>query len=56
MADKEFEKWLDEVDEIGRAEGYKHSIVKQTGSAAWAAYFEDGYSPEEAYDEDMAYG
>ena len=37
-------------------EGYgPGSLVEQTGWNAWAGYFSDGYTPEEALDEDRSY-
>lgn len=51
----EFKTWLTMVDELAIARGYTEtSYTEQTGVKYWFGYFEDGYSPEDAYAKDYS--
>ena len=56
--DKEFDKWLSELDEI-ELKRYPNSkmgsFVGHTGIEHWKGYFEEGLSPEAALDKDNEY-
>lgn len=50
----EFKIWLSQLDAV--AASYANiGYVQSTGEDCWRSYFEDGYSPEEAYQEDCSY-
>lgn len=51
----DFTGWLNELDKIARIGGFKGSMVESTGKESWTGYFEGGYSPADAYLEDMSY-
>ncbi len=48
-----FNQWLKKLDKVAKEYGYEESMVKQTGTECWKDYFDDGYSPYEAFIEDM---
>lgn len=58
-----FEIWCARLDEYheklrrsGEIEGYgPGSVVTSTGSESWKQYYDTGYSPEDALDEDRTY-
>ena len=52
---KVFQEWLDELDAYAAQLGWPENIVKQTGSDCWRDYYMDGYTPAEAWAEDMSY-
>lgn len=50
----EFDEWLALLD--GHATvlgGYKGSMVEQTGKDCWREFYNDGYTPYDAYVEDL---
>ena len=57
------DEWCRQLDahhekmrQAGQIEGYgPGSVIENTGWEAWAGYFEDGYTPEQAFDEDRSY-
>jgi hypothetical protein len=51
---KSFEQWLTELD-IEAAKYGSPDTTKQTGSECWEPYFDDGYTPAEAWAEDCSY-
>ena len=46
-------QWLDEVAVLA-GYGSGSSLVRVTGLHCWQDYWEEGYSPQEAWDEDCA--
>lgn len=60
LSKEEWSRQLDALHEkyrqAGIFEGYgPGSLIENTGWEAWAGYFEDGYTPESALDEDRSY-
>lgn len=50
-----FEKWLSDLSAIF-AEGWcAPDYVERTGHEAWVSYWEDGYSPQQAFEEEASY-
>ena len=51
-----FDEWLLELDKVTHEYGHspESSYSKETGQECWREYYEDGYSPEEAYREDIS--
>lgn len=44
-----FEKWLEELNTIARAYGFKGApIVEQTGAECWRECYDEGLTPREA--------
>ena len=54
---REFSGWFDLLNKAAEKVGYVEGIdmAEATGIECWFCYFEDGYSPEEALDEDGSY-
>lgn len=52
----DIDSWLNELDKIARIHGGEGSLVEITGRDCWLEYFEDGYSPADAYLEDLRHG
>lgn len=52
----EFDKWLAELDKVALKNGHTSSYVEGTGKDCWQGYFDDGFSPEDAFAEDASYG
>lgn len=55
IVDAEFQEWLKQLDAYAAKYGNK-DYVKSTGDDCWRGYFDDGHSPEDAYQEDCSYG
>ncbi len=54
----EFEKYMDALDAEHASRGAPYgdgSLWETTGIECWLSYFEDGYSPAAALDEDQSY-
>ena len=51
-----FDEWLKELDVIASREGQQGSMVEQTCRECWQMSYDEGHSPEVAYDESMSYG
>jgi len=54
----EFEKYMDALDTESASRGYPYgsgSLWQTTGAECWLGFFEDGYSPSQAFDEDLSY-
>lgn len=54
----EFRAWLDELNAVAKAAGYAgaDTFWQDGGADAWRDYFNDDYSPEDAFTEDASYG
>lgn len=48
-----FDEWFSDVKEIAKEYGY---IVEDSSKEAWQPFYEDGYSPREAFLEDLTNG
>jgi hypothetical protein len=53
--DQSFRAWLEKLINYANECGFKGNIVEQTGEDCWLGYYEDDYTPEEAYTEDCSY-
>lgn len=53
----EFELWCAELRKIAQREPFRYGPdpIEACGPEAWRYYFEDGYSPEDAWAEDGTY-
>jgi len=47
----EFEDWMQQLKDIME----KRDNVSIYDEDCWREYFDDGYTPQEAYDEDLTY-
>lgn len=54
MSRMTFEEWLAELDAESLRRGYKKP-VSAVGTECWRGYYDDGYSPVDALDEDETY-
>ena len=52
----EFKEWVEQLNVYGKKKGFDGNITDESGAENWFIYFQDGYSPEEAYEEDASYG
>lgn len=56
---EKFEAWMTELEayhqKVGQPYGAK-PIAEITGPVCWLSWFDDGYTPDEALDEDMTNG
>ena len=51
-----FNEWLAALDEEAKRRGYEGaSITQDSGEECWRGYYEDGYSPKDAMDEEATY-
>lgn len=50
-----FEQWLGFLDQVALSNRWKERIVAQTGAECWRDYYDDGYTPYEALQEDCSY-
>ncbi|MFT9070894.1 MAG: hypothetical protein ABF446_11435 [Acetobacter orientalis] len=50
-----FEKWLSDLNAIFAEEWDAPDYVESTGQESWVGYWEDGYSPREAFNEEASY-
>ena len=50
-----FDKWFGELKVISEFQ-YKHPRVTDDDMNDWLDYFEDGYSPKEAWDDNNRHG
>ncbi len=48
----EFDKWLKELDAVAAKNGQEGSLSEQTGKDCWRGYYDDGFSPLDAFIED----
>lgn len=53
---EEFKGWLKKLDEVAKSYGHTTSYTEDTGADCWRGYFDDGLSPEDAYQEDCSHG
>ncbi len=58
----EFMEWMADLEKIVASFGEQHEghpyggpLIKSTGLWCWLPYFDDGYSPKEAFAEDRSY-
>lgn len=51
-----FDQWCAALDEYAASVGHGDNTVEQTGADCWREYYDDGYSPRDAYDEDLWHG
>jgi hypothetical protein len=55
-----FEEWLEAINDLAAADGAVSdpgiAYTDMTGAECWRASFDDGLSPEEAWDEEKAAG
>ena len=54
--EKVFFQWGQELDAEAKRFGYAGSLINNTGAESWFGYFNDGYSPSDAFSEDWSYG
>lgn len=53
--DAEFNAWCDEIDTLAREDyDFQCDITKDTGRDCWYDYYTEGYTPQEAFEEDMS--
>jgi hypothetical protein len=50
-----FEQWLSLLDKEAQSRGVEGSLTNDTGADCWRDYFDDGYTPAEALDEDWSH-
>lgn len=53
----EFEKWMAELDGAHAKVGFPYGegqLATTTGLECWIMFFEDGFSPEDAIEEDLS--
>ncbi len=50
-----FEKWLSDLSAIFAEEWGATDYVESTGHESWVCYWEDGYSPQQAFEEEASY-
>lgn len=58
-----FESWIADLEKIMDDWGAKHDgrpygdgpLAETTGLKAWRGYYDDGYSPQDAFSEDQTY-
>lgn len=50
-----FDEWLAELDARGGDRYGAGKVSENTGAECWRGYFDDGYSPQDALDEDWSY-
>lgn len=52
-----FGEWCKELNLLAAAEPERYGLdaIRLCGAAAWIGYFEDGYSPADAWSEDGSY-
>ncbi len=48
---QDFESWIQELENIYKEHGI-NNILDQTGEECWEEVYNEGYTPEEAFDED----
>ena len=51
----EFVEWCKKLNEVSVKNDGFENLVEETGEDAWYDYWEMGYSPEDAYHEDVSY-
>lgn len=50
-----FEKWLSDLSEIFAKEWDEPDYVDRTDHESWVCFWEDGYSPQQAFEEEASY-
>lgn len=50
----EFAEWIKKLNAVAAGYG-NHGYVEAGNEDSWRRYFDDGYSPENAYQEDCSY-
>jgi len=53
-----FDEWMVALDAAHAKRGFPYGdgpLAKTTGQECWMGYFRDGYSPEDAIEEDQSY-
>ena len=51
----DYDHWLEALDKYARTKGFQgRPIYEQTGREAWRSFYDDGYTPEDALDEDWS--
>lgn len=58
IPDVTFEEWCDELNKLSAAEPNRYGegdLIKICGAECWRQYYDDGYSPQDAWDEDGTY-
>lgn len=50
-----FEKWLSDLSAVFAEKWGAPDYIETTGREAWVCYWEDGYTPHEAFNEEASY-